>query len=75
MTSQTIPRGHHPGPQRGKVLSTEPKLGAPFGFQCQDKTQGETKVLTSMMVIKAMKAYEKQGSSLDGSSKGGRTPK
>jgi hypothetical protein len=49
MTSQTIPRGHHPGPQRGKVLGTEPKLGAPFGFQCQDKTQGETKVMTSLV--------------------------
>jgi hypothetical protein len=50
MTSQTIPRGHHPGPQRGEVLGKEPKLGAPFGFQCQGKTQGETKVLTSMLV-------------------------
>jgi hypothetical protein len=50
MTSQTIPRGHPPSPQRGKVLGTEPKLGAPFGFQCQGKTQGETKVLTSMLV-------------------------
>jgi hypothetical protein len=50
MTSQIIPRGHHPGPQRGEVLGTEPKLGAPFGFQCQGKTQGGTKVLTSMLV-------------------------
>jgi hypothetical protein len=50
MTSQAIPRGHHPGPRRGEVLDTEPMLGAPFGFQCQDKTQGETKVLTSMLV-------------------------
>jgi hypothetical protein len=23
MTSQAIPRGHHPGPQRGEVLDTE----------------------------------------------------
>jgi hypothetical protein len=50
MTSQTIPRGHHPGPQRGEVLGTELKLGAPFSFQCQGKTQGETKVLTSVVV-------------------------
>jgi hypothetical protein len=49
MTSQTIPRGHLPYPRRGEVLGTEPKLGAPFGFQCQDKIQGETKVLTSML--------------------------
>jgi hypothetical protein len=42
MTTQTIPRGHHPG--------TEPKLSAPFGFQCQDKPQGETNVLASMLV-------------------------
>jgi hypothetical protein len=50
MTSQIIPRGHHPGPRRGEVLDTEPKLGAPCGFQCQDKTQWETKVLTSVLV-------------------------
>jgi hypothetical protein len=50
MTSQAIPRGHHPGPRRGEVLDTEPKLGAPCGFQCQDKTQWETKVLTSVLV-------------------------
>jgi hypothetical protein len=50
MTSQATPRGHHPGPRRGEVLGTELKLGAPFGFQCQDKTQRETKVLTSMLV-------------------------
>jgi hypothetical protein len=50
MTSQTIPRGHHPGPGRGKVLGTKPKLGALFGFQCQGKIQGETKVLTSVLV-------------------------
>jgi hypothetical protein len=50
VTSQTILRGHHPGPQRDEVLGMEPKLGAQFGFQCQDKTQGETKVLTSMLV-------------------------
>jgi hypothetical protein len=50
MTSQTIPRGRHPGPRRGEVLGTEPMLGAPCGFQCQDKTQGETKVLTSVLV-------------------------
>jgi hypothetical protein len=50
MTSQAIPRGHHPSPQRGEVLDTEPKLGALCGFQCQDKTQGETKVLTSVLV-------------------------
>jgi hypothetical protein len=50
MTSQTIPRGHHPGSRRGKVLGTELKLGAPFGFQCQGKTQWEAKVLTSMLV-------------------------
>jgi hypothetical protein len=50
MTSQATPRGHHPAPQRGKILGTEPKLGAPIGFQCQGKTTGETKVLTSMMV-------------------------
>jgi hypothetical protein len=30
MMSQAIPRGHHPGPQRGEVLDTEPKLGALF---------------------------------------------
>jgi hypothetical protein len=29
MTSQATPRGYHPGPQRGEVLGTEPKLGAP----------------------------------------------
>jgi hypothetical protein len=50
MTSQTIPRGHHPSPRKGEVLGSDPKLGAPFGFQYQDKTQGETKVLTSMLV-------------------------
>jgi hypothetical protein len=50
MTSQTIPRGHHPRPQRGEGLGTEPKLSASFGFQCQDKNQGETKVRTSMLV-------------------------
>jgi hypothetical protein len=50
MTGQTIPRGHHLGPQRGEVLGTETKLGASFGFQCQGKIQGETKVLTSMLV-------------------------
>jgi hypothetical protein len=52
MTSQAIPRGHHPGPRRCEVLDTEPrKLGAPCcGFQCQDKTQWETKVLTSVLV-------------------------
>jgi hypothetical protein len=50
MASQTIPRGHHLGPQRGEVLGTKPKLGALFGFQCQDKTQRETKVLTSVLV-------------------------
>jgi hypothetical protein len=50
MTSQAIPRGHHPGPRRGEVLYTEPKLGAPCGSQCQDKTQWETKVLTSVLV-------------------------
>ena len=50
MTSQAIPRGHHPGPQRGEVLDTEPKLGAPCGFQGQDKTQWETKALTSVLV-------------------------
>jgi hypothetical protein len=44
MTSQTIPRGHHPGPRRGKVLDTEPKLGAPCGFQCQDKSHAPTEV-------------------------------
>ena len=38
MTSQATPRGHHPGPRRGEVLGTEPKLGAPSGFQCQGKT-------------------------------------
>jgi hypothetical protein len=50
MTIQTIPRGHHPGHRRGEVLDTDPKLGAPCGFQCQDKTQWETKVLTSVLV-------------------------
>jgi hypothetical protein len=50
MTSPAIPRGHHPGPQRGEVLDTEPKLGALFGYQCQSKTTGETEVLTSMLV-------------------------
>jgi hypothetical protein len=50
MTSQTIPRGHHPGPRRGEVLDTKLKLGAPCGFQCQDKTQCETKVLTCVLV-------------------------
>jgi hypothetical protein len=51
MTSQAIPsRGHHPGPRRGEVLGTELRLGALFGFQHQGKTQGETKVLTSMVV-------------------------
>jgi hypothetical protein len=50
MTSQAIPRGHHPGPRKGEVLDTEPKLGAPCGFQFQDKTQWETKVLTSVLV-------------------------
>jgi hypothetical protein len=50
MTSQAIPRGHHPGPRRGKVLDTELKLGAPCGFQCQGKTTFETKVLTSVLV-------------------------
>jgi hypothetical protein len=39
-----------PAPKRDEVLGMEPKLGAQFGFQCQDKTQGETKVLTSMLV-------------------------
>jgi hypothetical protein len=29
MTSQAIPRGHHPSTRRGEVLDTEPKLGAP----------------------------------------------
>jgi hypothetical protein len=50
MTSQTIPRGHHPAPRRGKVLDTKPKLGAPCGFQWQDKTQWETEVLTPVLV-------------------------
>jgi hypothetical protein len=50
MTSQTIPRVHHPGPRRGKVLGKEPKLGAPCGFQCQGKTQGETEARTSVLV-------------------------
>jgi hypothetical protein len=50
MMNQATPRGHHPGPRRGEVLDTEPKLGAPCGFQCQDKTQWETKVLTSVLV-------------------------
>jgi hypothetical protein len=43
MTSQAIPRGHHPGPRKGEVLDTEPQLGAPCGFQCQDKTQWDFK--------------------------------
>jgi hypothetical protein len=51
MTSQATPRGHHPGPQRGEVLGSEPELGAPFSFQCQAKTMKRTKVLTSMMVM------------------------
>jgi hypothetical protein len=50
MTSQAIPRGHNPGPRKGEVLDTEPKLGALCGFQCQGKTQWETKVLTSVLV-------------------------
>jgi hypothetical protein len=50
MTSQAIPRGHHPAPRRGEVLDTEPNLDALCGFQCQDKTQWETKVLTSVLV-------------------------
>jgi hypothetical protein len=50
MTSQNIPRGHHPGPRRGEGLGTKPKLSARFSVQCQDKTEGETKVLTSMLV-------------------------
>jgi hypothetical protein len=37
MTSQATPVGHHPGPQRGEVLDTEPKLGVLFVFQCQAK--------------------------------------
>jgi hypothetical protein len=50
MTNQATPRGHHPGPRRGEVLDTKPKLGALCGFQCQDKTQWDTKVLTSVLV-------------------------
>jgi hypothetical protein len=50
MTSQAIPRGHHPGPRRGEILGTEPKPGTLISFQCQDKTQWETKVLTSVLV-------------------------
>jgi hypothetical protein len=50
MTSQATPRGQHPGRRRGKVLGTEPELGAPFSSQCQAKTMKGTKVLTSMMV-------------------------
>jgi hypothetical protein len=50
MISQATPRGHHPGPRRGEVLVTEPKLGALYGFQCQGKTTAETKVLTSVLV-------------------------
>jgi hypothetical protein len=38
MTSQATPRGHHPGRQRGEVLCTRPRLGAPSYFQCQAKT-------------------------------------
>jgi hypothetical protein len=29
------------GPPKRRGLGTKPKLGAPFGFQCQDKTQGK----------------------------------
>jgi hypothetical protein len=50
MTSQATPRGHHPGPQRGKVLGTEPKLGTLISFQCQAKTMKGTKVLTSVIM-------------------------
>jgi hypothetical protein len=50
MTNQAAPRGHHPGPRRGEVLDTEPKPGTLISFQCQDKTQWETKILTSVLV-------------------------
>jgi hypothetical protein len=49
-TSQTTPRGHHPGPRRGEVLCTRPGLSALAFFKCQAKTMKGTKVLTSMMV-------------------------
>jgi hypothetical protein len=51
MTSQATPRGHHPGPRRGEVLGTEPKLGTLISFQCQAKTMKGTKVLTSVIRI------------------------
>jgi hypothetical protein len=51
MTSQATPRGHHPGPRRGKVLCTRSRLSALSYFQCQAKTMKGTKVLTSMMVL------------------------
>jgi hypothetical protein len=51
MTSQAIPRGHHPAPEEARFWTpSRIKLGAPCGFQCQDKTQWETKVLTSVLV-------------------------
>jgi hypothetical protein len=37
MTNQATPRGHHPGPRRGEVLDTEPKLGALCGFQLHEQ--------------------------------------
>jgi hypothetical protein len=51
MTSQATPRGHHPGPRRGEVLGTEPKLGTLISLKCQAKTMKGTKVLTSVIMI------------------------
>jgi hypothetical protein len=38
MTSLATPRGHNPGPRRGKVLCTRPGLSALSFFQCQAKS-------------------------------------
>jgi hypothetical protein len=50
MTSQATPRGQHPGPHRGEVLRTRPRLSALSLAQYQAKTMKGTKVLTSMMI-------------------------
>jgi hypothetical protein len=46
MMSQATPWGHHPGSERGEGLCTRPSLNA-----LRQKTQRETKVMTSMMVM------------------------
>jgi hypothetical protein len=72
MTSQATPRGHHPGPQRGKVLGTEPKLGTLMSPMSGENHEGNKSpdicdndnqkrfLCPRAMKHGAMKAYETQ---------------